>query len=72
MSDIQSVVGMHDTSSSLKVHAKRGSTGRKTNIVSTFRFLEAKILVATQQKSQRLTRAALGERAVAVDFIMAF
>jgi len=67
MSDIQSVVGMHDTCSPLS-----GSTGRKTNIVSTFRFLEAKILVATQQKSQRLTRAALGERAVAVDFIMAF
>jgi len=40
---------MHDNAFAA-TRKKHGSTGRKTNIASTFRFLEAKKLAAMQQK----------------------
>jgi hypothetical protein len=43
---------MHDNAfAATRLTQKNGSTGRKTKIASTFRFLEAKKLAAMQQKS---------------------
>jgi hypothetical protein len=42
---------MHDNAfAATRLTQKHGSTGRKTNIAPTFRFLEAKKLAAMQQK----------------------